>query len=270
MLFGFENRGNEWFSGASGVAGLFSEEVLRTMSTSMPPVSCPVDAPFRTFLPRMSRSRVVTPIGDATSTCLGRPIVLPLSNPTSASECTFQDAYNWTDRAVVFASGSQFPPVQSATGVAFASSQANNSMIFPGLGTGAVFAGSSAIPDDFFLIAAYALAQETTQAELDAGLVIPPTSRIRDAALAVATAVAVNSSVNMLSSSNGNALLFEAVVLAARDSDGMPRDKEGLTQTLRLARVRSVLDSLRYNPLQHVANVATARPVNYLPVGLFP
>ena len=66
-------------------------------------------------------------LGDA-----GRPIVLALSNPDSAAECTAEEAYNWTDGRAVYASGTTFPVFKTQSGNMYEPSQANNSLIFPG------------------------------------------------------------------------------------------------------------------------------------------
>lgn len=117
-----------------------------------------------------------------------RPIVFALSNPTSKSECTAEEAYRNTEARVVFASGSPFDPVE-AGGRHHEPRQANNAYIFPGLGLGVVLARARTISDDMFLAAADALAAHVEQRDLDKGAVLPPLDSIRDISVAVAAAV---------------------------------------------------------------------------------
>jgi malate dehydrogenase (oxaloacetate-decarboxylating)(NADP+) len=117
-----------------------------------------------------------------------RPVVFALSNPTSNTECTAEQAYEWTSGRVVFASGSPFPPV-TLNGRVHTTAQANNSFVFPGVGLGLLLSGAQRVDVELFFAAARALAAQVNDADLEQGLLFPPVARIRDVALAVATAV---------------------------------------------------------------------------------
>jgi malate dehydrogenase (oxaloacetate-decarboxylating)(NADP+) len=119
-----------------------------------------------------------------------RPIILALSNPTSKSECTAENAYTWSDGRVIFASGSPFPPVTLPDGRTFVPGQSNNSYVFPGIGLGVSTVGAKRITDSMFLAAARALAQEVTEADLALGRIYPPLTKIREVSAFIAVAVA--------------------------------------------------------------------------------
>ena len=70
-----------------------------------------------------------------------RPIIMPMSNPTSKSECTPQQAYEWTDYRAVVATGSPFDAVEKPDGTVLIPSQCNNMYIFPGIGLAASISG---------------------------------------------------------------------------------------------------------------------------------
>ncbi len=86
-----------------------------------------------------------------------RPIVFALSNPTSKSECTAEEAYAWSKGRAIFASGSPFPPCAVGSEVMIPG-QANNCYIFPGVGLGIVAAEARHVTDRMFAQAARALA----------------------------------------------------------------------------------------------------------------
>ncbi|KAK8574721.1 hypothetical protein V6N13_034031 [Hibiscus sabdariffa] len=118
-----------------------------------------------------------------------KPIIFSLSNPTSQSECTAEEAYKWSKGRAIFASGSPFDPVEYK-GRVFASGQANNAYIFPGFGLGLIMSGAIRVHDDMLLAASEALAAQVTQESLDKGLIYPPFKNIRKISAHIAANVA--------------------------------------------------------------------------------
>jgi malate dehydrogenase (oxaloacetate-decarboxylating)(NADP+) len=119
----------------------------------------------------------------------GRPILFPLSNPTSRSECTAEEAYQWSDGRAVFAGGSPFPPVQYG-GKTFVPGQGNNVYVFPAVGLAVYATRARRVTDEMFLAAARALAAQVTPANLELGLIYPPQSELLHSSVCVAAAVA--------------------------------------------------------------------------------
>ena len=118
-----------------------------------------------------------------------RPAIFALSNPTSRAECTAEQAYEWSDGRAIFTSGSPFNAVEIG-GKTHQPGQGNNAYVFPGIGLGAIACRAKHIDDGMFLAAADALANQVSQANLDAGTLYPPLSDIREVSLHIAVAVA--------------------------------------------------------------------------------
>ena len=118
-----------------------------------------------------------------------RPIVFSLSNPTSKSECSAQQAYEWSGGRALFASGSPFDAVDFG-GQHFVPRQGNNSYIFPGVGLGVIAVRSSRITDDMFMAAARVLAASVKETDLAQGSLYPPLREVREVSVRIAVAVA--------------------------------------------------------------------------------
>lgn len=138
--------------GVSGQPGLFSQEIIEGMY----------------------------------KTC-ARPIVLPLSNPTSRVEATPEDVLRWTKGAAIVATGSPFDPVE-INGRRIEIAQCNNSYIFPGVGLGVLAAGAKKITDNMMLAASRSLAEQSPMAN-GGELLLPPLAEIRKVSKAIAIAV---------------------------------------------------------------------------------
>jgi malate dehydrogenase (oxaloacetate-decarboxylating) len=117
-----------------------------------------------------------------------RPVIMPLSNPTSHSEAQAADLIAWTRGRALIATGSPFPPVPYH-GVEYQVAQANNALIFPGLGLGVTVSRARRVSDGMLAAAADALAR-LSDATAPGAAVLPPVTRLRDVSAAVAEAVA--------------------------------------------------------------------------------
>jgi malate dehydrogenase (oxaloacetate-decarboxylating) len=117
-----------------------------------------------------------------------RPLVLPLSNPTSSSEALPSDVIAWSDGRALVATGSPFDPVEY-DGRRIVVGQGNNVFVFPGVGLGAIVAEASAVTDSMFVAAADQLAAEVSDQELASGSIFPSVSRIRGVTARIAERV---------------------------------------------------------------------------------
>jgi malate dehydrogenase (oxaloacetate-decarboxylating) len=129
------------------------------------------------------------PIVKAMAAGVDRPVIFPLSNPTSRCEATPQQLLDWTDGRALIGVGSPFPCPQWDGGEV-AICQTNNSYIFPGVGLGLIASGARRVTEAMFMAAARALAElSPTRTDKTAPL-LPPVDQLREVARAVAFAVA--------------------------------------------------------------------------------
>ncbi|MFP1731900.1 NAD-dependent malic enzyme [Lonsdalea quercina] len=140
--------------GVSGQPGLFTEEIIREMN----------------------------------SNC-ARPIVMPLSNPTSRVEARPEDIFNWTDGTALVATGSPFAPV-TYKGEIYPIAQCNNSYIFPGIGLGVLASGARRITDGMLMAASRALADCSPLANDGKGGLLPEIEKIQEVSHHIALEVA--------------------------------------------------------------------------------
>jgi malate dehydrogenase (oxaloacetate-decarboxylating) len=140
--------------GVCGRPGIFTEEVVRTMHAGCE-----------------------------------RPVIMPLSNPTSQAEALPEDVIRWTEGAALVATGSPFAPVEYE-GRTYPIAQCNNAYIFPGIGLGVVASGAKRVTDDMLMAASRALAREAPIVKEGEGALLPPLSKIRELSKAIAFDVA--------------------------------------------------------------------------------
>lgn len=117
-----------------------------------------------------------------------KPMIFPMSNPTSSSECTAESAQRCTQGRAIFASGSPFQDVELDDKIC-ASSQANNMYIFPGLALGAFLGKTGVVSDGMLMAASEALSKLLTDEELAKGSVYPNLKNIRRISLFMALSV---------------------------------------------------------------------------------
>ena len=117
-----------------------------------------------------------------------RPVIMPMSNPTSLAEARPADLIRWTGGRALVAAGSPFGPVDFE-GTRYVVGQANNALVFPGLGLGVIAARASRVTDGMLSAAAYAVAELVDTTTPGAPL-LPQVEALRETSLAVATAVA--------------------------------------------------------------------------------
>lgn len=129
---------------------------------------------------------IVTAMAELTE----RPIIFPLSNPTSKSEAVPIDLIDWTDGRALVATGSPFPAVVFNKKL-IQIGQCNNAFIFPGLGLGVIASGARRVTDEMFVAAARALAEFSPALHDETAALFPALEEVRRVSRRVALAVAL-------------------------------------------------------------------------------
>jgi len=117
-----------------------------------------------------------------------RPMIFPLSNPTTSCEATPADIIAWTRGAAIVATGSPFDPVDFG-GRSIQIGQGNNAFIFPGLGFGSVLSNVREVTDAMVMAASMALADYTAEKHLKNGLIYPPIQELQEVSIQVTVRV---------------------------------------------------------------------------------
>lgn len=116
------------------------------------------------------------------------PIIFPLSNPTELAEATAEDIIKWSDGRAMVATGIPAEPVEY-NGVTYIIGQANNALIYPGLGLGSISVNASLVTDEMISSAAHSLG-EFLEINVKGAAVLPPVSKLTQFSETVANAVA--------------------------------------------------------------------------------
>lgn len=116
------------------------------------------------------------------------PIIFPLSNPTELAEATAEDIIKWSDGRAMVATGIPAEPVEY-NGVTYIIGQANNALIYPGLGLGSISVNASLVTDEMISSAAHSLG-EFLEINVKGAAVLPPVSKLMQFSETVAAAVA--------------------------------------------------------------------------------
>jgi len=162
--------------GVSGQPGAFTEEVVRAMARGV-----------------------------------ARPVIFPLSNPTSRSEAHPADLLRWTEGRAIIGTGSPFGAVEYA-GTKHRIAQTNNSYIFPGLALGILSARAKRVSDSMIMAAAQALAAMSPTTKDPNGALLPPLEELREVSVSVALAVGRQAAAEGLAAIRGDA--FEETLRA--------------------------------------------------------
>jgi malate dehydrogenase (oxaloacetate-decarboxylating) len=163
-------------AGVSAQAGAFTEEIVREMARH-----------------------------------IDRPVIFPLSNPTSQSEAVPADLLKWTDGRALVGTGSPFAPVE-VNGKVVRIAQVNNSYIFPGLALGILVSRSRRVTDRMFMAAAKTLASLSPARNDKTAALLPPMADSRKIGLVVGEAVARQAIADGVANGTGEESLKERLL----------------------------------------------------------
>lgn len=175
--------------GCSAVSGAFTEEVVRAMSTYTE-----------------------------------RPIILPLSNPTSRAEAHPADLYRWSDGKALVATGSPFGEITYKEKT-IRISQSNNAFIFPGIGLGVIACRPKTLTDEMIWMAAETLSQFSPVLEEKDAPLLPDLSRIREISLTIAKRVIEKAREQNLSTFQNERSVDEAIKQVIWQAQYYPYEK---------------------------------------------
>ncbi|WP_297844092.1 NAD-dependent malic enzyme, partial [Pseudomonas sp.] len=161
--------------GVSGQRGLFTEQVVREMHKHC-----------------------------------AKPLIMPMSNPTSKVEATPEEILRWTDGNALVATGSPFAPVEF-NGRTINIAQCNNSYIFPGIGLGVIASKASRITDKMLMAASNALAECSPVVTGEGDAVLPPLKDIQAVSRKIALAVAKEAQAEGLALETSEEMLQAAI-----------------------------------------------------------
>ncbi len=157
-------------------------------TASASPISCETQKPTMLIGTSTQPAAFTEQIVKQMASKVERPIIMPLSNPTSKCEALPSDLIRWTDGRALVAAGSPFAPV-TYEGRTYQIAQANNALIFPGLGLGVTVARASRVTDGMLAAAADAVAALSDATTTGASL-LPSVDQLRMVSAAVGVAVA--------------------------------------------------------------------------------
>ncbi len=168
-----EERLSEW--GVTGDTATLMETVTHSKSTIIVGVST---------VPGLFTQEIIAQM----QANADKPIVLPLSNPTSKVEAVPEDILKWTKGNAIVATGSPFEPVE-LDGKTYSISQCNNSYIFPGIGLGVVASKAARVTDNMLMASSYALAEYAATHNKNSDELLPDLNDIRSVSKYIAKQV---------------------------------------------------------------------------------